>query len=129
MLKEHFRCVPDIIQFSNDLCYGGEIIPLRFPKKEEIFEPAVVSVRVKDGYKDEMKNINIPESEAIVEEIAQCCSDRRYDGMTMGVISLLGENQANHIQDLYEKKLAMRSILPEKLYVGMRMPSREMSAI
>ncbi|PTX52693.1 AAA domain-containing protein [Melghirimyces profundicolus] len=28
-LKEHFRCVPEIIQFSNDLSYGGEIIPLR----------------------------------------------------------------------------------------------------
>ena len=118
MLKEHFRCVPDIIQFSNDLCYGGEIIPLRFPKKEEIFEPAVVSVRVKDGYKDEMKNINIPESEAIVEEIAQCCSDRRYDGMTMGVISLLGENQANHIQDLLRKKIGDEEYFARKIVCG-----------
>ena len=23
-LVEHFRCVPDIIQFSNQLCYGGD---------------------------------------------------------------------------------------------------------
>jgi superfamily I DNA and/or RNA helicase len=28
-LLEHFRCVPDIIQFSNHLCYNGEIRALR----------------------------------------------------------------------------------------------------
>jgi superfamily I DNA and/or RNA helicase len=28
-LKEHFRCVPEIIQFSNHLSYGGDIKPLR----------------------------------------------------------------------------------------------------
>ena len=29
MLREHFRCVPSIIQFSNQLCYSGEVRPLR----------------------------------------------------------------------------------------------------
>ena len=29
-LREHFRCMPEIIQFSNNLCYQGEpLIPLR----------------------------------------------------------------------------------------------------
>ena len=28
-LREHFRCVPDIIEFSNALSYGGDIRPLR----------------------------------------------------------------------------------------------------
>jgi hypothetical protein len=30
-LREHFRCVPDIIDFSNRLSYDGEIRPLRDP--------------------------------------------------------------------------------------------------
>src|SRR5262249_4236985 len=30
-LREHFRCVPDIIEFSNRLSYDGEIRPLRDP--------------------------------------------------------------------------------------------------
>ena len=30
MLREHFRCVPDIIGFSNQLSYDGQIKPLRF---------------------------------------------------------------------------------------------------
>src|SRR5690606_15805569 len=29
-LREHFRCMPEIIRFSNDLCYGTDpLIPLR----------------------------------------------------------------------------------------------------
>jgi len=29
-LREHFRCMPEIIQFSNNLCYASEpLIPLR----------------------------------------------------------------------------------------------------
>ena len=31
-LVEHFRCVPDIINFSNWLSYNGEIKPLRIPR-------------------------------------------------------------------------------------------------
>ena len=30
-LREHFRCVPEIIQFSNDLSYNLTIRPLREP--------------------------------------------------------------------------------------------------
>ena len=29
MLREHFRCLPEIIEFSNQLAYGGAILPLR----------------------------------------------------------------------------------------------------
>src|SRR3989441_3378629 len=36
-LVEHFRCVPDIIQFSNQLCYGGEILPLREASTSQVY--------------------------------------------------------------------------------------------
>jgi superfamily I DNA and/or RNA helicase len=29
MLREHFRCLPEIIEFSNQLAYNGAILPLR----------------------------------------------------------------------------------------------------
>ena len=29
MLREHFRCLPEIIEFSNQLAYGNAILPLR----------------------------------------------------------------------------------------------------
>src|SRR4029079_88622 len=34
-LREHFRCVPDIIEFSNQLSYNFEIRPLRNPTTAE----------------------------------------------------------------------------------------------
>jgi very-short-patch-repair endonuclease len=118
MLKEHFRCVPEIIQFSNDLCYGGEIVTLRYPKHEEIFEPAVVAVRVKEGYRDDMVNINTPEAELLVDEIVQCCGDEKYDGMSIGVISLLGDRQAILIQTLLREKLGEEEFIKRRIVCG-----------
>lgn len=43
MLKEHFRCVPEIIQFSNDLMYG-DIDPLRLPLGHEMLSPPVKAI-------------------------------------------------------------------------------------
>ena len=39
MLKEHFRCVPAIIEFSNREFYQGEIKPLRLPHANERLAP------------------------------------------------------------------------------------------
>lgn len=44
-LLEHFRCVPDIIQFSNHLCYDGDIKPLREQASSHLL-PHVVPYRV-----------------------------------------------------------------------------------
>jgi len=118
MLREHFRCVPEIIQFSNDFCYGGSIIPLRYPKREEIFEPAVVSVRVKNGYRDEMVDVNNPEAEALVTEVVRCCEDKKYRGMSIGIISLLGERQANLIQSLLREKLGEEEFVNRRIVCG-----------
>ena len=40
-LLEHFRCVPSIIQFSNQLCYAGEVRPLREASAARV-EPALI---------------------------------------------------------------------------------------
>ena len=42
LLKEHFRCVPEIIGFSNDLCYSDEIIPLRCLKNSYLYPQSVL---------------------------------------------------------------------------------------
>ena len=44
-LMEHFRCVPDIIQFSNHLSYEGTIKPLREQASSQL-TPHVVPYRV-----------------------------------------------------------------------------------
>jgi hypothetical protein len=49
-LREHFRCVPEIIQFSNHLSYNQKILPLREPRSA-IVRPAILAHRV-NGLRD-----------------------------------------------------------------------------
>jgi len=118
LLKEHFRCAPEIIGFSNELCYSNEIIPLRRIDTKERVGASIVTFRVIDGFKDETKSLNIKEAESIVEKILECCSDERYKGMTMGVISLLGDIQAELILSMLVDKLGMAEILERRLICG-----------
>ena len=49
-LREHFRCVPEIIQFSNQPSYNGTIVPLREPHSAPV-KPALIAHRV-NGFRD-----------------------------------------------------------------------------
>ena len=106
VLREHFRCVPEIIQFSNDLCYapnGTPLDPLRTYPSDRL-KPLVVR-RVPDGYRTGGDHArNLPEADAIVKQVATCIADPLYADATMGVISLQGEAQAR----LIERKLLER---------------------
>lgn len=113
LLSEHFRCVPEIIEFNNHLCptYGGSLEPLRQPNPESRLEPSINTIQVETGFKSNT-DVNEPEAEALVSKLVECCRDPRYstggkDGRkrTMGVISLLGEAQAKHISELIAQRL------------------------
>jgi very-short-patch-repair endonuclease len=111
VLREHFRCMPEIIQFSNDLCYasnGTPLDPLRaYPANR--LRPVVVR-HVPEGYRtgSPQNALNEPEADALVAQVVACIADPRYEGRTMGVISLQGEAQAK----LIEHKL-LESLEPE----------------
>lgn len=97
MLTEHFRCLPEIIAFSNAQAYNGNIIPLRDQAPRPGWVPLGV-LRVKDGYRE--GDINEPEALQVVNLIAEMCQDEQYDGMTFGVVTLLGSSQAKLIWEL-----------------------------
>ncbi len=102
-LREHFRCVPEIIRFSNDLCYtDAPLIPLRQPPPNRL--PPLQSEFVPQGFceGEGQRIINRAEAEAIVERVRACLDDEAYEGKTMGVIVLQGHAQA----ELIERKLA-----------------------
>lgn len=118
-LREHFRCMPEIIRFSNDLCYRSDpLIPLRQYPPDRI-EP-LKAVYVQDGYREGQfqRVINRPEAEAIVSSIEACCQDERYQGMTMGVIVLQGEAQAYLIESLLLQRLGAEEMESRKLICG-----------
>lgn len=98
MLREHFRCVPDIIAFSNRLCYDGKIKPLRDAADSNLL-PALVPHRI-DGSRDERKKTNRAEAEYTVALIKTMTEMDAYRDKTIGVISLLGSEQADLVLDL-----------------------------
>ncbi|MHB1501505.1 MAG: AAA domain-containing protein [Candidatus Dormibacteria bacterium] len=110
-LREHFRCMPEIIQFSNDLCYRTEpLIPVRQFGAGRL-SPVVIARPIKAGYLAAgHTNQNPAEAHAVVDAIVECCAAPAYAGKSMGVISLVGETQAK----LIETELAQR-LGPEEM--------------
>lgn len=111
-LVEHRRCVPEIIGFSNRIAYepdGVRLIPVRQFGADRL-EP-IRTVFVEGGYErgSPTSRTNPAEVDAVVEQIEKCLADPAYDGLTLGVISLLGSGQAKAI----EKKLLDR-VSPEE---------------
>lgn len=119
VLREHFRCMPEIIQFSNQLSYSNTpLIPLRqYPPNR--LKP-VKAVYVKDGFRQGtgQKVQNHPEAIAIVDTIKQCMRDSRYDGLSMGVITLLGGSQHQLIESLLFREIGPEEIERRNLICG-----------
>lgn len=92
MLKEHFRCVAPIIEYSKREFYNHELRPLRVPTASERLDPPLIDVLVEDGYRS--GNVNRPEARFIVDEIKAIVADPNMGGRSIGVVSLLGDEQA-----------------------------------
>ncbi|HEY1869911.1 MAG TPA: AAA domain-containing protein, partial [Chitinophagaceae bacterium] len=100
-LKEHFRCVPEIIAFSKDQFYPNSLRPLkqlhlnRLPPKVPIFVP--------DAFME--NKIVMREIEGIKRYIIDLFNNPAYDEKTVGVVSL---GLADHTDRL--------SLITEELY-------------
>jgi very-short-patch-repair endonuclease len=113
-LREHFRCVPDIISFSNHLSYDDKMVPLREASQSALV-PHVVAHRV-TGASDE--KINDEEALEIVSLIRSCLEQPEYNGKTFGVISLVGEDQARMIETLLRQHLEPADLEGRRLLCG-----------
>lgn len=115
MLREHFRCVPEIIGFSNMLSYDYKIKPLRDASSSALL-PAVVNYRVENGFREGKTNPN--EAKTIVALMQACIDQPEYAEKSMGVISLLGDEQVRIIQQLIEQKIDAKEIISRKILCG-----------
>ena len=115
MLREHFRCVPEIIGFSNSLSYDFKIKPLRDASSSQLL-PAVVNYRVEGGTRERKENPK--EALAIVSLLMACMKQPEYDGKTFGIISLLGDEQAKIIQNLIFKYIDAKDIERRRILCG-----------
>ena len=116
MLKEHFRCVPEIIGYSNKTSYNLKIKPLR-ESSSSILKPAVIDYKV-PGIRDEKKKINMLEAKTIVALIKTCLELEEYAESSFGVISLLGDEQVELIQKMIVEKIDMIDIEKHNILCG-----------
>ena len=95
VLTEHFRCAPQIIAYSNKEFYRGSLTPLRLPRASERLEPALLDNPVSG---EKVGKTNVVEADAIVDEIWRLSNDRLFWSRSIGVISLMGADQARLIR-------------------------------
>lgn len=116
MLTEHFRCVPEIIGFSNNLSYGNKIKPLRDASKVQR-KPAMISYQVPFG--KEERNINLSEAQQLVSLIYGCLQQPEYEDATIGVISLRKDDQTKCIMNLLLEHLGAQCCEKHHILCGL----------
>ena len=116
MLKEHFRCVPEIIAYSNKTSYNFKIKPLR-ESSSSILKPAVIDYKV-PGIRDDKRKINMIEAKTVVALIKACLELKEYAASSFGVISLLGDEQVELIQKLIIEKIDTIDIEKHNILCG-----------
>jgi very-short-patch-repair endonuclease len=108
-LVEHFRCVPEIIQFSNMVSYDSRVKPLRDASRVQI-QPPLVAYRVSGSSRDE--KVNRQEALAITSLIVAATEQPEYQvneagqPVSFGVVSLIGDEQAITIDGLLRAHLS-----------------------
>lgn len=115
MLREHFRCVPEIIGFSNALSYDCKIKPMRDGSDNKLL-PAVVNYHVENGKR--VSKYNVEEAITIVALLKSCMMQEEYADKTFGVISLLGSEQIKKLQSFLFKYIEPRDLEKHRVLCG-----------
>ena len=119
-LKEHFRCMPEIIKFSNDISYSGTpLIPLRQygssrlePLRSTYVDEAISKI---GGGRDPQ---NEKEAKALINQMKECISNPQYKDKTFGIIVLQGKAQIKVIEKVLLEEIDKKEIEERQIRVG-----------
>lgn len=117
-LREHFRCMPEIIAWPSRQYYDGQLVPLRQHGADRL-EPVQIRV-VADGRTIGVSEnmTNGPEAECVVEILESCLEDPAYAGKSFGIIALQSVRQIKMIRGLLGKRIATSEIEKRDIRVG-----------
>ncbi|MGA9870978.1 MAG: AAA domain-containing protein, partial [Rhodococcus sp. (in: high G+C Gram-positive bacteria)] len=118
-LREHFRSMPEIINWSSQQFYGDSpLIPVRQfgadrlpPLRHSYVPDATVA-----GKGPTL--VNRAEALAIVGQIVKCLADPRYAGKTFGVVVLQGTAQVEEIRNELIERIGIDQWEDRRLRVG-----------
>lgn len=114
-LREHFRCVAPIIEFSNRLAYDGKIKPLRDASRVRQ-RPHTVAYRVQGALSNE--KVNEQEALEVASLLVAATEQPEYAGASFGVISLVGDDQAGSIEVLLHRHLSESDYQRRRIQCG-----------
>lgn len=121
-LTEHFRCLPEIINYSNKEYYNMEINPLKVRGNENTIEKPIKTIYVHNATCQKISNqiYNQAEIDRILLLIGEIANDKQYDNKSIGIIALL-KGSSRYIQKLTElimQKFGEDFINSRKIKVG-----------
>ncbi|BAX80825.1 AAA domain-containing protein [Labilibaculum antarcticum] len=121
VLREHFRCMPEIIEFSNKHFYapeGNSLYPLK-QYSEDRLTPLVAKF-CENGYVENKgaRIVNVPEAIKIVELISDLVVDPKYINKTIGIITLQGTQQAQIIENHLLQAIGETEFYQRKIICG-----------
>jgi very-short-patch-repair endonuclease len=114
-LVEHFRCVPEIIEFSNQLCYGGEILPLREASTSRVY-PHLIAHRVRAASSE--NKTNEVEALEVASLITAMCRLEEFEECTIGAICMVGTEQAIKIDSILRRRLSATEYRRRRILCG-----------
>ncbi len=110
-LTEHFRCLPEIIGYSNQYVYNSDIIPLKTATEYIFGEPVEIHF-VNDNYLDEQKPLIV---QKVIEEIEKYILSYQLDYLkklpTIGVLTLDSSN--NKHQTLLISQISQNELIKQ----------------
>lgn len=116
LLKEHFRCVAPIIEYSKAQFYSHQLVPLRLPSASQRLDPPLIDILVEDGYRK--GKVNPPEVDCIVDAIGRIVDDPAMASRSIGVTTLLGHEQAAAIMTAIEQVIGTEMMERHDIRVG-----------
>jgi hypothetical protein len=118
LLNEHYRSVPEIIDFSNRKFYSNS---LRIMTEKPVLhkDPPVEVINVNNGRR--IDGINITEAETVIEKLKELIDDQKklpveYK-LSIGVLSFF-RDQANEIQQIIFREFDLDVISQHKIRAG-----------
>lgn len=117
-LREHFRCMPEIIEYSSRQFYrGSPLIPVRQYGANRLDPLRTVRVEgAATGQKSAL--VNEAEANAIATAVADCLADSAYDGADFGVIALQGTKQVDILERALRSRIDAQQWRERRIRVG-----------
>ena len=95
-LTEHFRCLPEIIGYSNEHIYNREIVPLKTATEKPFGDPIGI-VRTEDDPGADDKPVMVRRVAEVIEEYIRRYREGALKKLpTVGIITLDSSAQAHH---------------------------------